>query len=163
LAFHRKLCGTSGLQARALLEDALEREKTTPSSPGQEESGSRPGIVGVMAFSQGAGLAAALCLDPELGKDIKFAVVICALYPAVSLSEDENTEKNMIDIPSIHVQGTLDTWRGQGTKVLEEYFARGQVKRIEFRMGHEVPGKPKDAGIVADETLAIWKEVQDGS
>lgn len=145
-------------QVRELLRDTLESEK-------RRADGS--GIVGVMAFSQGAGLAAALCLDAELGRDIRFAIIICALYPAVSLAEDEGTSSKsgsdsppltppLIDIPSIHVQGTSDTWKGQGTKVLEEYFVGERVKRIELKIGHEVPSKPKEAASIAEEVIAVW-------
>jgi len=138
------------LQVRQLLHDTLQRER---------DAGA--GIIGLMAFSQGAGLAAALCLDEELGRNIQFAVIICALYPAVSLAEEDGTAvaSRLIKIPSIHVQGKADTWKGQGTKVLQQYFEPANVKRIELSIGHEVPSKPKDAAVIIDEVLSLWKRL----
>lgn len=153
-------------QVRELLGEALETE-------GQNAHG--PGIVGVMAFSQGAALATALCMDPELGAGIKFAVIICALYPALSLTDDDDGEqlvnyavtkssttcsspRTVIDIPSIHIQGALDPWRGQGAKTLGQYFDDGRVRRIQLPgLRHEVPSKVKDAVTIADEVLAVWE------
>ncbi|ORY67810.1 oxidoreductase [Pseudomassariella vexata] len=165
---HKTLAGAFGVstqnveeerrQVRDLLKDTLERER---------EHG--PGVVGVAAFSQGAGVAASLCLDSELGTDIKFAVIICALYPAVSLAEHEDgtaaskSTMRLIEIPSIHIQGMSDSWKGQGTKVLREYFNGAKAKIFNLvGVGHEVPSRVKEAAIVADEVMAVWKSILAG-
>jgi predicted esterase len=153
-------------QVRELLRDTLESER---------RRGARgSGVVGVVAFSHGAALGAALCLDPELGADIKFAVIFCAMYPALSLTEDDDEgsastavakpsktssgPQLVIEIPSIHVQGTSDPWRGQGTKTLEQYFDGTRARRIELAgLSHEVPSKVREAAMVADEVMAVWK------
>jgi predicted esterase len=157
-------------QVRKLLRDTLESERRR----GAQGSG----IVGVVGFSQGAALGAALCLDPELGADLKFAVIFCALYPALSLTEDDDEgaastavtkpsktssdSQFAIEIPSIHVQGTSDPWRGQGTKTLEQYFDGARARRIELAgLSHEVPSKVKEAAMVADEVMAVWKSGRD--
>jgi pimeloyl-ACP methyl ester carboxylesterase len=154
-------------QVRELLRDTLESERR------RAAQGSGVGVVGVVAFSQGAALGAALCLHPELGADIKFVVILCALYPALSLMEDDDDAPSsgvaqpskkssgpqlVIEIPSIHVQGTSDPWRGQGTKTLEQYFDGTRATRIELAgLRHEVPVKVKEVAMVADEVVAIWK------
>ncbi|KAL6863372.1 hypothetical protein ACO1O0_003624 [Amphichorda felina] len=152
-------------QVRELLRETLETER---------QNAHGPGIVGIMAFSQGAALATALCMDPELGAGIKFAVIICALYPALSLTDEEgegivdcavtkfsatcSSPRTVIDIPSIHVQGALDPWRGQGAKTLGQYFDDGRVRKIQLPdLRHEVPSKVKDAAAIADEVLAVWQ------
>jgi pimeloyl-ACP methyl ester carboxylesterase len=159
-------------QVRDLLRQTLSCEKKYDTDSG---GGSAVGgIVGVIAFSQGAGLAAGLCAHPELGRDIRFAVIICALYPALPLGREEEADEmekvaaagpallSRIAIPSIHIQGKLDTWKGQGTRMLDQHFTSDQVKLIEFHTRHEVPNKPKEVAMIVREIRAMWAQVSRG-
>ena len=101
-------------------------------------------------------------MESALGKEFKFAVILCALYPALWLSDETegmstSEVRRLITIPSVHVQGRLDTWKGQGSKVLSEYFDQNTVERIEIDLGHEVPSKPKDVAAVVSAIREIWK------
>ncbi|PMD36168.1 hypothetical protein L207DRAFT_515891 [Hyaloscypha variabilis F] len=147
-------------QIKQLLRDRLDNERR------QAAQGTGMGVVGIIAFSQGAALGAALCLDPELYADIKFAVFFCALYPALSLTEDYDgvATQQVIEIPSIHVQGTSDPWRGQGAKTLGKYFDAARAKKIELKgLRHEVPSKVKDVAMVTSEILKTWKSIRENS
>lgn len=130
-------------QVRDLLAENLERER---------ERG--PGIVGVMAFSQGARVATGLCLDRELGAHIKFAVMICGAPPALLLAPDLSSQP--LDMVSIHVQGACDPCKAQSIKLLETYFHSARARMVKFNGGHEVPAGVKEATKIADEVMAAW-------
>lgn len=83
--------------------DDIERERMTVRAlllSKLEECGKHK-IVGVMAFSQGARVATAFCLDEELGKNIKFAILIAGTFPILPLSknleEDRDTGLSYLD------------------------------------------------------------------
>ena len=131
------------LTVRELLRSTMEKE-----SP----------IVGVLAFSQGACLGSALCMDSELGRHIKFGIFVCALFPAVELGEEGVGDGDRkIRIPCIHVRGSADPYGGQGLKLFEKYFA-GEVSRtvVEFKGRHELPSRETDVESAADEILKVW-------
>ncbi|KAK8127000.1 uncharacterized protein PG998_002759 [Apiospora kogelbergensis] len=69
-------------------EELQEEEAAAQRSGGGHSDGHNrgPGVVGVMAFSQGTRVATGLCLDPELGRDIHFAILIAGTFPALHLS-----------------------------------------------------------------------------
>ncbi len=136
---------------RKLLRDAVSRV--------EEEGGGQ--IVGVLGFSQGVGLAAGLCLDADLAAGIKFAVCVCGLYPALAVTDNAawlagRKEGRKIDIPSIHVMGTEDSWKGQGEKVMNDYFVPEKARKIECKISHEIPSRPKDVAVVVDEVIKAW-------
>jgi len=117
-------------------------------------------VVGVLAFSQGACLGTALCLDRELRNGLKFGVFICPLFPAVSLGTEED-ESGGIEMPCVHVRGISDPWKGQGLKLYEKYFVGADARRIvEFKGAHEVPNQPSDIERVVEEILRMWKEAE---
>lgn len=70
-------------------------------------------IVSVMAFSQGTRVATAFCLDEELGKDIKFAIMIAGMFPILSLSrnseEDHDTVSPCLDQRDLADSATSQT------------------------------------------------------
>jgi predicted esterase len=55
-------------------------------------------IVGVMAFSQGARVATAFCMDEELGKDIKFAIMIAGTFPILSLARNIEQDSDVVSL-----------------------------------------------------------------
>ncbi|KAK4119455.1 hypothetical protein N657DRAFT_581603 [Parathielavia appendiculata] len=132
------------LVVRDILRLTLEREKD---------------VVGVLAFSQGACLGTALCLDQELNNGLKFAVFICPLFPAVSLGPQKDVE-GAVQVPCVHVRGLSDPWKGQGVKLYEKYFVGSRASTlVEFAGAHEVPSQPSDIEKVVDEILRIWEAI----
>ncbi|CRL30865.1 unnamed protein product [Penicillium camemberti] len=113
----------------------------------ERERQNGPGIVGVMAFSQGARVATALCLDPELGVDIKFAIMICGVCPSLPLTAEPLSRT--LDIVSVHVQGSTDPWSSKGTRLSKQYFNQKLVSIVRFKGGHEIPAKSQDVDNIA--------------
>lgn len=120
-------------------------------------------VVGVLAFSQGACLGSALCMDQELGCRIKFGVFICALFPAVELGEKESAseEERKIEIPCIHIRGSADPYGGQGLKLFERYFVGEEARRVvEFQGRHEVPNQQPDVVKTSEAILEVWRGLE---
>lgn len=134
------------LTVRDLLRSMMEREGP---------------FVGVLAFSQGACLGSALCMDRELRRQIRFGVFVCALYPAAELGEESVGEgETRIEIPCIHVRASADPYGGQGLKLHERYFVGEEARRVvEFQGRHEVPSRQGDVVRIAEEILGVWKSV----
>jgi hypothetical protein len=137
------------LTVRDLLRSTMEREGH---------------FVGVLAFSQGATLGSALCMDQELGRQIKFGVFICALFPAAHLGEKSVGEGEAhIEIPCIHIRASADPYGGQGLKLYEKYFVGDNARKVvKFQGRHEVPSRQDDVSRIAGEILEIWKGLDDG-
>ncbi|KAJ5087472.1 serine hydrolase FSH [Penicillium angulare] len=132
---------------RDTLKDVLERER---------RDGANAGVVGLMAFSQGTRIATAICQDTELGKDIKFAIIICGVSPPLSLSTPEMLLPPPLNIASVHVQGSTDPWLTNGTKLSKHYFDQSLAKTVKFTGGHEVPVKTFDVENIC-EVIAEYK------
>jgi hypothetical protein len=103
-------------------------------------------------------------MDWELGRQIKFGVFVCALFPAADLGEESVGEgERRIEIPCIHVRGSADPYGGQGLKLYERYFVGEKAKRVvEFEGRHEVPSRQDDVARTAEEILGVWKGLEDG-
>lgn len=114
--------------------------------------------MGILAFSQGACLGTALCLDEEFSAAIKFGVFICALFPAVELAR--GPVDNKVRIPCVHVRGEGDPYGTQGDKLFAKYFEGEEAKRVvKFQGKHELPSRDGDVKRVVDEVMAVWKAV----
>lgn len=88
-----------------------------------------PNLIGVMAFSQGVRVLAGLLLylartAHPLFEKIKFAIVCCATHPPLWIDAEteewwKNKESDGLDstrklrIPSLHLVGTNDAWKGE--------------------------------------------------
>ncbi|RHZ55502.1 putative oxidoreductase [Aspergillus thermomutatus] len=128
---------------RDSLKDVIERER--------RNNGPGAGVVGVMGFSQGTRVATAVCLDPELGRDIKFAILICGICPSLPLSAAETTQVSRpLDIVSVHVQGSGDPWSAKGTRLSKQYFNQRLATVVRFKGGHEIPVKTGDVQSIAE-------------
>ncbi|BCR97998.1 putative oxidoreductase [Aspergillus luchuensis] len=119
-------------------------------------SGPGPGVVGVMGFSQGTRVATAVCLDSELGKYIKFAIMICGVCPSLPLSAAEIRVSRPLDIMSVHVQGSGDPWSAKGTRLSKQYFNQTLATVIRFKGGHEIPVKTGDVQSIARVMVEYW-------
>ena len=120
----------------------------------EHERQNGPGVVGVMAFSQGTRVATALCLDPELGVDIKFAIMICGICPSLPLTAEPLSRT--LDILSVHVQGSTDPWSSKGTRLSKEYFNQKSSSVETFKGGHEIPAKSQDVDNIAGKVMVEY-------
>lgn len=121
-------------------------------------SGPGAGVVGVMGFSQGTRVATAVCLDPELGKHIKFAIMICGVCPSLPLSAAEIRLSRPLDIMSVHVQGSGDPWSAKGTRLSKQYFNQTLATVVRFKGGHEIPVKTGDVQSIARVMVEYWDQ-----
>ncbi|TLD19850.1 hypothetical protein PspLS_09591 [Pyricularia sp. CBS 133598] len=107
-------------------------------------------FVGVMAFSQGCGIATGLLLDQyELGRlwghcpTFQFACLMCATYPPLTLltsrERDDSLSTKTVSIPSLSVVGTMDPYNVQSRKMYDQHWKGPKAKCIEFDGGHHVP------------------------
>lgn len=141
-------------QVRALLARSLEDEE----------------VVGVMAFSEGTRVATGLLLDGNgLGSRLKFAILFSPMIPALLLDGDSGkkneaavssrlvTPKQVLEIPSIHFQGSHDPWSADGAKLKETYYAAGLARIVKFTGGHQVPAGSKEAAEVAAWVAEVFK------
>lgn len=138
-------------------------------------------FVGVMGFSQGGKQTAGLLADQENGETTglphwKFGVLLCASYEPLSL---ENARKlamgadaapkgefdhhgeirepeahEIIHVPSVHVTGTLDPHCEKGRRLFK-FFDKETAIRMEFVMGHHLPGAAGDKTSDKGDTDAI--------
>jgi predicted esterase len=90
--FLRWHCDENTLDKFDITPDELEEERRTTREllaghiqKHRQGEGSGAGVVGIMAFSQGTRVATGLMLDPELGRDIKFAIMICGTFPVLHI------------------------------------------------------------------------------
>ncbi|KAI1405995.1 serine hydrolase FSH [Hypoxylon fuscum] len=113
--------------------------------------------VGVMAFSHGTRVATALCLDPELGANIKFAIMFCGFAGASPLTS--GLEPRTIDMPSIYAQGSLDPWGAKAKQLSKSHFVQARLKIVKFRGGHELPTQRADVVNITKEILLVWDSV----
>lgn len=162
---------------RGLLRSYFERERAVGG----------PGIVGVMAFSQGTRVATGLCLDRELRKGVQFAILIASTFPSLDLTApeeeaDEALEElgfpsrpspaassadktppssrwndHRVNIISIHIQGTADPWASEGARLREAYYNPELATTIKFHGGHQVPTGATEARMIA-EAFNGWRE-----
>lgn len=122
----------------------------------RRHSGPGAGVVGVMGFSQGTRVATAVCLDPELGKHIKFVIMICGICPSLPLTVAETRVSRPLDIVSVHVQGSADPWSAKGTRLSKQYFNQRLATVVRFKGGHEIPVKTGDVQSIARVTVENW-------
>ncbi|KAI6085996.1 serine hydrolase FSH [Hypoxylon rubiginosum] len=115
--------------------------------------------VGVIAFSQGTRVASALCLDPELGTGIRFIVQICGFVEALPLSSGP-LEPRVLDMPSVHVQGTNDLWTAKQARLAKKScFDPARARTIKFRGGHDVPVAMPDVVKITNEIVAVYESL----
>ncbi|KAE9376018.1 hypothetical protein N431DRAFT_502814 [Stipitochalara longipes BDJ] len=114
--------------------------------------------VGIMAFSQGARVATGLCLDTVLGKQLRFAILIAATFPALHV--DDSGPSKLIIVPSVHIQGTKDPWRSEGSRLKATYFEDSTAELVSFVGGHAIPIAPRDVEKAVATILKAWARVK---
>lgn len=128
-------------------------------------------IVGIMAFSQGTRVATGLCLDNELGSKIKFVILIAATFPALPVEDDLGRFSKYLDlhpdtaiarklqIPSVHVQGSVDPWAAEGDCLRRTYYEDERAVKISFKGGHTVPVVKREVNQVVKAVVKAWAVV----
>lgn len=137
---------------RDSLKDVIERER---------RNGPGAGVVGVMGFSQGTRVATAVCLDSELGRDIRFAIMICGICPSLALSAAETQVSRPLDIVPVHVQGSGDPWLAKGTRLSKQYFNQRLATVVRFKGRHEIPVTTSDVQNIAEVMAEYWEQKRD--
>jgi hypothetical protein len=144
-----KLAGTDE-ERRQRYEDDQAAIKNVLEQTLQEVDGK---VVGVMGFSLGGGVAAALLqrtqqlkLSSETGDgrakawgDLEFGVFLMGLPPAW-YSGDFGDSLTKIKLPTVHVNGLRDPWL-EPSQTLLTHYCEGSIDdhfRLEFDVGHEV-------------------------
>lgn len=125
--------------------------------------------VGIMAFSQGARVATGVCLDSVLGKQLRFAILIAATFPALHVHGDKSPgdtnapvlatlacPPKPISVPSVHIQGTKDPWRSEGSRLKSTYFEDGNAELVPFVGGHAIPVAPRAVDKAVAAILTAW-------
>ncbi|KAE8154022.1 serine hydrolase FSH [Aspergillus avenaceus] len=89
--FYRWHCDSNVIDEFDITLEDVERERwqvrdLIASHIKSERATGGPGIVGVMAFSQGTRVATGLCLDKELSRGIEFAILIGGTFPSLELT-----------------------------------------------------------------------------
>ena len=144
--------GTEDEKARALEEDEGAAERALA----EALDGRSQKIVGVMGFSVGGGMAAALLErgqrmlagHRETGQaakaweDLEFGIFLMGTPPswgAVS-RRGEEMEREMVRLPTVHVHGLRDPWLEQSRVLFRHCVGEetGSAELLEFDVGHEV-------------------------
>ncbi|KAM7219421.1 Serine hydrolase FSH [Rhypophila decipiens] len=131
------------------------------------EEGGR--VAGVMAFSQGTRVATGLMMDEVFGvggllSGILFAVLFCGTFPVLRIRDGKvtTTEKEgKLAVRSVHVQGSVDPWAAEGTRLMETYFERDMARTVKFNGGHQVPTGTRETGEIVELVMEAWRANQD--
>lgn len=128
-------------------------------------------FVGVMGFSQGAGMAASLLLRAQQARNrgeesywstLQFGILFngtadCLEWQAHRSSQQ--LKEDLIRIPTVQVHGLVDPWLNNGRMMLDRFFDRDSVRLIEFNGGHHLI--PDDDG--TKKLAEAIKEVSSGT
>lgn len=132
-------------------------------------------VVGVMGFSQGSRLAAALLWEQEFrrrngdvggkgigdGFNFKFGVLTHGISPPMTehIVEEEQHD-HMIEIPTLHVVGADDSWAESGRVLFDQYFDKKRAKKLEFDIGHRLPTDEAETAKIAEDIIRLYDETR---
>jgi pimeloyl-ACP methyl ester carboxylesterase len=107
-------------------------------------------FVGVMGFSQGAGMAASLLLRAQQARDrgeesywstLQFGILLNGTADCLEWQAHRSTQElkeDLIRIPTVQVHGLVDPWLSNGRMMLDCFFERDSLRLIEFNGGHHL-------------------------
>ncbi len=103
---------------------------------------------GVLGFSQGAAVAAALAALGSHGRlpPLRFAVMVAGFTPR-SAELAPLFAGAPLDVPSLHVWGTADPFAKHGLALAEKFSASSR-ELLTWAGGHKLPGGEAAAGLV---------------
>ncbi|GKZ79777.1 hypothetical protein AnigIFM56816_003983 [Aspergillus niger] len=76
------------------------------------------------------------------------------------LTEEVESPKDCIAIPSVHVQGLRDPWLADSKRLLRTCYKAERAVVVEFAGAHQVPTALGDVERVAAAVLEVWKSAQ---
>jgi hypothetical protein len=139
-----------------------------------DEAGATGRWVGLLGFSQGAGVAASLLLrqqrrnqsqrkgdsvDGERGPDYRFAVFMAGRplsMPMDSGVEDVGAdEPGLLRLPTIHVHGLRDPGLEMHRSLLQHCCQKSTARVVEWDGDHRAPIKTKDVVAVVTQILNV--------
>ncbi|KAG4432464.1 hypothetical protein IFR05_012054 [Cadophora sp. M221] len=125
-------------------------------------------FVGIIGFSQGAKLAAGVCLEQQIRASktadvkrlglLKFAVFLNGTSPPLTSMLTAEEKGELIKIPSVHVVGLQDPWREESAALFGNSFDKKNSKKIEFDLGHRLPTAEKDTALIVGEISRMYRE-----
>ncbi|CCF43998.1 oxidoreductase [Colletotrichum higginsianum] len=124
-------------------------------------------IVGVIAFSEGALVAALLIWQQQMGRlpwfpKMDVAMFICCYYTEEATdyikTESPGDQKSiLIDVPSVHLQGLQDFALQGSRKLAATHFSPQNADILEFQGGHHIPSRKSDIDEAARRFLNLYK------
>ena len=131
---------------------------------------------GVMAFSQGAGLAASLLIhqmQTDAHKARLYPAFSCAVFFSGGVPQDPRAERNegssrlmrweddgeVIEIPTVHVWGRNDTFYPTFGPVLSKLCKASEREELVHNGGHDIPGS-KDPVTVENVARLIKRTIE---
>lgn len=121
---------------------------------------------GVLGFSEGASLAAALMLrQKSQGKacPFQFAIFVCAVPPFRWDNGDlvlPNETTDRILIPTVHILGADDPGRQAG-KIMYDLCQESSASLIYHKGGHTIPWDLKTTAVMAEAIRRVLRPSQD--
>ena len=97
--------------------------------------------------------------DASLKTKFKFGVFLMGNWPPL-VPPPTDKETKRISIPSLHVVGAQDQWRGNGQKLKEEYFDQSNATFMELQVGHHLPVEGEETLMITEEILRLWNETR---
>jgi predicted esterase len=129
-------------------------------------------FIGIMGFSQGAKCAAGLVLEQQhVAKNntststkgtkpfqFKFGVFLNAVYPPLVNSMSDEEKGELINLPSLHVIGTVDPFNEESHALYGEHFSKKTARKVEFELGHKLPTSEKETARIVGEINRLYRE-----
>ncbi|CAL3962596.1 unnamed protein product [Diplocarpon coronariae] len=131
---------------------------------------SRPdkNIVGILGFSQGAKLAAGVCLEQQISAaktaeakprgSVRFGVFLNGTSPPITSMLSAEEKGTLIRVPSVHVIGLQDEWREESERLWAGSFEESTAKKLEFDVGHRLPTAEGDTALIVGEISRLYRE-----
>ncbi|OHF04572.1 efflux pump [Colletotrichum orchidophilum] len=130
-------------------------------------------IVGVIAFSDGALVAALLIWQQQTGRPPWFpkmdvAMFICCYYTEeatdyIKTESPDDQKAILMNVPSVHLQGLQDFALQGSRKLAATHFSPGNADILQFQGGHHIPKRSLGASAVLSRRQATWFSRKDNS
>ncbi|OIW25673.1 oxidoreductase [Coniochaeta ligniaria NRRL 30616] len=124
-------------------------------------------IVGMLAFSEGALVAALMMWQQQMGRmswfpKMEVAMLICCYYTEevtdyMWAESPDHQETLFINVPTLHLQGLQDFALEGSRKLAATHFSPRNAHILEFHGGHHVPNRKGDVDETARRFLDIYK------
>ena len=127
-----------------------------------DEAHSAP-VVGVLGFSQGAGIATELLLrqqrpgnTPSRWADLQFGVLLSGISPPWRRLGGDGER---VQLPTVHTHGRKDPWLTNGQALLTDWFEPSAAELMSFHGGHHLPTSVGDNEQLAEMILRAASRV----